>query len=250
MCVGGEVYATSGGAQALTSSVDAPRTYSQRTQLEAQACKRPRRFPRPRCFGSARATATSVSSTKWDEQGVGLFWGSRGRSRHGGDPRPRAQERSDRDPIVQIRVDTRIEPLARRSQHGVQPGSLQWWLWSEAGYARWQLSSRLRRAGEGNRGHLESRVDRADASGWRSKPAPSTDGFGCGSCLRSQNRVSTRFKKCVERMCGVRDPCLLYGPCPANAHTPPGSAPVVGARQLLGRTSGGPAADPPLLFGQ
>ena len=59
--------------------------------------------PRPRCFGSARAQAAagaSVSSIKWDEHGAGLFWGSRGRSRHGGDPRPRAQQRSDRDPIV------------------------------------------------------------------------------------------------------------------------------------------------------
>ena len=55
--------------------------------------------PRPRCFGSARAQAAagaSVSSIKWDEHGAGLFWGSRGRSRHGGDPRPRAQPRSDR----------------------------------------------------------------------------------------------------------------------------------------------------------
>ena len=52
---------------------------------------------RPRCFGSARAQeAASVSSIKWDEHGAGLFWGSWGRSRHGGDPRPHVQQRSDR----------------------------------------------------------------------------------------------------------------------------------------------------------
>ena len=43
-----------------------------------------------------RRRGASVSSIKWDEHGAGLFWGSRGRSRHGGDPRPRAQPRSDR----------------------------------------------------------------------------------------------------------------------------------------------------------
>ena len=82
--------------------------------------------PRPRCFGSARAQAAagaSVSSIKWDEHGAGLFWGSRGRSRHEGDPRPRAQQRSDRqsDCARFAALDPRSEPLARRSQHGVQP---------------------------------------------------------------------------------------------------------------------------------
>ena len=83
---------------------------------------------------------------KWDKRGTGSLWGSRGRSGHGGDPRPRAQERSDRDLIVpDSRRSILGEPLARRSQHGVQPGtgSLQWWLWGEArGPARAQLSSR------------------------------------------------------------------------------------------------------------
>mmetsp|Transcript_14963 Transcript_14963/g.49643 ORF Transcript_14963/g.49643 Transcript_14963/m.49643 type:complete len:241 (-) Transcript_14963:129-851(-) len=93
-------------ADALVGGSNAPKTarmsfivsYSQRTQLEAQH-QEPPRPPRPRCFGSARAQAAagaSVSSIKWDEHGAGLFWGSRGRSRHEGDPRPRAQQRSDR----------------------------------------------------------------------------------------------------------------------------------------------------------
>ena len=43
-----------------------------------------------------RRRRASVRSIKWDEHGAGLFWGSRGRSRHEGDPRPRAQQRSDR----------------------------------------------------------------------------------------------------------------------------------------------------------
>ena len=53
---------------------------------------------RPRCFGSARAQRrrASVSSIRWDEHSAGSFWGSRGRIRHEGDPRPRAQQRSDR----------------------------------------------------------------------------------------------------------------------------------------------------------
>ena len=98
------------------------------------------RPPRPRCFGSARAQAAAnerqLSSIKWDEHGTGSCWGSRGRSRHGGDPRPRALQRSGRDPSARFAsLEPRIEPLARRSQHGVQPGtvSLKWWLWGEAG---------------------------------------------------------------------------------------------------------------------
>ena len=47
-----------------------------------------------------RRRRARVSSIKWDEQGAGSFWGALGRSRHGGDPRPHAQERSDRDLIV------------------------------------------------------------------------------------------------------------------------------------------------------
>ena len=37
-----------------------------------------------------------VSSVKWDEHGTGLVRASRERRRHGGDPRRRAQQRSDR----------------------------------------------------------------------------------------------------------------------------------------------------------
>ena len=120
--------------------------------------------PRPRCFGSARAQAAagaSVSCIKWDEHGAGLFWGSRGRSRYEGDPRTRAQQRSDRDPIVPDSPRYSGRSLARRSQHGVQPGtgSLQWWLWGEArGPARAQLSSRAasRRARGEARGNHEA----------------------------------------------------------------------------------------------
>ena len=54
------------------------------------------------------------------------------------------------NPIVPDRLDPRSEPLARRSQHGVQPGtgSLQWCLWGEGPGTRTGSSHlALRRAG-------------------------------------------------------------------------------------------------------
>ena len=101
------------------------RTYSQRTQLEAQRQNSPQhaRLAHVVLDLRGRRRPDERQQHKWDEHGARLLRASRERSRHGGDSRLRA-----RWPLCPqsscarfMALEPRNEPLARRSQHGGQP---------------------------------------------------------------------------------------------------------------------------------
>ena len=120
------------------------RTYSQRTQLEAQPARRRGGSPRPTLFSTCVRTRRrpSVSSIKWDEHGAGSLRAPRERSRHGGDSRLRAGQ--SLCPRIGCAPDSCRSRGGVRSKGGTGTSALQ-----RMGWGAKRPGARGARSGEG-----------------------------------------------------------------------------------------------------